>query len=299
MEFNLYKVSGYEEAILSLRMSKGKFYSPKIAKDIQNLVYVLTNEQGFLNTEQQYNVKLSLVDYSNNNKVTGNYEKDLNEFKRLLGLTLNNAMGEHNHHTLMKYIDISFFTDGLHRGAQDDLDSHAIAFNNRITRFSSRLAVIDKQEVSEWYQDKIIPFDKVIKVFGVDVPQQIESGGDIFEYTPFGYVLQKYNKIHEDNGLRKDVLRGGMNLGMPSNALWKTDLFNLRYVYQMRSKLTKAAPELRIGMEQLADQIEQSIPVFGEKFRYIFTDTKQWEHMNRAKTVTSEEYRLLQSLKEK
>lgn len=47
---------------------------------------------------------------------------------------MNNAMGEFNHHTLMKYIDIAFFTDGLHRGAQDDLDSHAIAFNNRITR---------------------------------------------------------------------------------------------------------------------------------------------------------------------
>ena len=72
-------------------------------------------------------------------------------------------MGEQDHHTLMKYIDVSFFTDDFHRGGQDDLDSHAIGFNNRITRFSTRLAEISEQNLSEWYRDKVIPFDQALK----------------------------------------------------------------------------------------------------------------------------------------
>lgn len=122
MKFHLFKVSGYEEAIMSLRMSKGKFYSWEKAKQIQQLVYLCTNEQGFLNSSLQYEIKLETItfeDAMNNPKIKGDYHKDVTEFLRLLQLTFENAMQHHNHHTLMKYIDISFFSDGLHRGAQD------------------------------------------------------------------------------------------------------------------------------------------------------------------------------------
>lgn len=303
MQFKLYKVSGYEEAIMSLRMSKGKYFSLEKADEIQDLVYVVTDKQGRLATEEEYNIKIGTIDLDGHKKVTGDYETDVAEFKRLLTLTFNNAMGEQKHHTLMKYIDITFFTDGLHRGAQDDLDAHAIAFNNRITRFSTRLAEIDEQKVSEWYQDKVIPFDEALKYFEVDLDIQLPysfSPNDkegTFVLTPFGYVLEKYAQVPAKNGLAKDVQRGLMALGTPGCAIWKTDFFNLRYVYSMRSKLTKASPELKIGMEQLADQIEEHIPVFGEYFRKVFTDTKQWEHVNKVRTITSEEYQFLQKMK--
>lgn len=324
MRFLLYKVSGYEEAIMSLRMSTGKYYSWEKAQEVQDLVYAVTNKQGFLADRRTYTHNLlSLGVYvisdkgypytytKSHPKITGDYEKDVAEFKRLLGLTMNHAMGEFDHHTLMKYIDVSFFTEGLHRGAQDDLDAHAIAFNNRITRFSSRLAEIDEPKLSEWYMDKLIPLHEVVQMqkdgslfipFGTmkeqlpakdALPDEIVVGNEVFCYTPFGYMLKKFADMSPKNGLRKDVARGGMPLGMASNALWKIDLFNLRYVYHRRSKLTKANPELKEGMEQLADQIEKFVPVFGEYFRMVYTDTGKWEHTNRVRTVTKEEYEKL------
>jgi len=289
MEFKLLKVSGYEEAILSLRMSKGKYYSWEKAQQIQELVYKVTDHRGFLLSQEGYDNK--------NAYMPGplDYEADVAEFERLLSLTMNNAMGDQKHHTLMKYIDVSFITEGLHRGAQDDLDAHAIAFNNRITRFSTRLAEIDEVKLSTWYEDKVIPFGEVLAMVTDlkgehPLPFIIEAGGEEYERTPFGYVLRKYAQVPAKNGLAKDVQRGLMPLGMESNGLWKTDLFNLRYVYKMRSKLTKANPELKDGMEQLADQIEKHLPVFGPYFRKELTDSKQWEHMNKVRTISSEEF---------
>lgn len=296
MEFKLYKVSGYEEAINSLRMSKGKFYSWKKALEIQELVYVLTDSQGRLNTKKGYEYKLRDVVYSGTHgKITGDYSQDVAEFERLLTLTFNNAMKDFKHHTLMKYIDVSFFTEGLHRGAQDDLDAHAIGFNNRITRFSTRLAEIDQNLLSDWYKDKIIPFSET--PFYADMPNELFGENGKFIKTPFGWVIEKFAQVPAKNGLAKDVQRGGMLIGMASNALWKTDLFNLRYIYKMRSKLTKANPELKDGMEQLADQIEQHIPVFGPYFRKEYTDSGTWEHMNKVKTISSEEYQEFQKYK--
>lgn len=316
MQFHLYKVAGYEEAIMSLRMSHGKFYSWEKAQEIQDLVYACTDKRGGIATEDVYRAHLISLDFydhygtrigRDHNKVTGDYEKDIEELKRLLGLTMNNAMGEHDHHTLMKYIDISFFTDGLHRGAQDDLDAHAMGFNNRITRFSTRLAEIASPEVSDWYKGKIMPFYTAIELFNksaryedeIELPDVITDldTGDKFLLTPFGYIHEKYANISDKNGLKKDVKRGLIGLAQPGPALWKTDLFNLRYIYYRRSRLTKANPELRDGMEQLFDQIEATIPVFGPLARMEYTDTGAWEHMNRVRTVTKEEYEMLQKLK--
>lgn len=313
MEFKLYKISGYEEAINSLRMSTGKFYSWEKAQEIQDLVYAVTNKQGFLaNHAEQFANRLSLglIDGWGNEvkkhpKISHVHNENVAEFERLLTLTFNNAMKDHKHHTLMKYIDVSFFTEGLHRGAQDDLDAHAIAFNNRITRYSTRLAEIDDVKLSEWYRDKIIPFNEAVYYMGhpsipgagVNYPKKIYVKDETFSLTPFGYVLEKYAQVPAKNGLAKDVQRGLMPLGLESSGIWKTDIFNLRYVYSMRSKLTKANPELKLGMEQLADQIEEKLPVFGPYFRKVYTDSKQWEHVNKVKTISSEEYQEYQKFK--
>lgn len=305
MKFKLFKVSGYEEAINSLRMSKGKFFSWEKAQKIQHLVHCVTDHRGFVanDLQYQYNIKTIQADDTDlqhtgqKGELSGHYRQDMEEFFRLLSLVLDNAMGTHKHHTLMKYIDVSFFTLGLHRGAQDDLDAHAMGFNNRITRYSTRLAEINDVELSEWYQDKVIPLHSAMEHVGHDLPGQIEIGENVFKYTPFGYVLERFADMSPKSGLYKDVHRAGMPLGMESHAIWKTDLFNLRYIYKMRSKLTKANPELKEGMEQLADQIEELIPVFGQVFRMEFTDTGEWEHMNKVRTVTREEYELIKRIK--
>jgi hypothetical protein len=288
-------------------MSKGDFFSWETALKIQHLVNAVTDHRGFVATEQIYYNNLRNISVMDNGievphtgkkgEISGNYDQDREEFARLMALTLNNAMGQHKHHTLMKYIDVSFFTLGLHRGAQDDLDAHAIGFNNRITRYSTRLAKIDETVLSEWYADKIIPFEHAKQFVGIDYPEVIETDIGNFEYTPFGYIHENFNKISDENGLKKDVKRGLMALGMESNALWKTDLFNLRYIYKMRSKLTKANPELKEGMEQLADQIEQHLPVYGPYFRYEMTDTNEWEHMNKVKSITRNDFELLKKVK--
>jgi hypothetical protein len=297
MKFQLYKVSGFEEAIMSLRMSQGKFYSWEKAQQVQDLVYATTNKRGFLASNQEYrhNVRSLGIDPTNNNhaKITGVYDSDVTEFKRLLGLTKNNAMGAQDHHTLMKYIDISFITEGLHRGAQDDLDAHAMGFNNRITRFSTRLAEISETKLSEWYVDKVIPLHEAILIMENGrnpLPNEIEHNGNVFIWSPFGYILEKYANMSEKNGLFKDVQRGLIPLGQEGCALWKSDIFNMRYIYFRRSKLTKASPELKIGMEQLADQIVENVPVFGEHFRMEFTDSGKWEHLNKTRKITGEEW---------
>jgi hypothetical protein len=307
MEFKLYKLSGYEESIMSLRMSKGSHFTWEKALKIQHLVQAVTDGRGFVAEPQTYQNNLRNISIMQNDlaishtggkgELSGNYHQDCDEFKRLMALTLNNAMGTHKHHTLMKYIDISFFTVGMHRGAQDDLDAHAIGFNNRITRYSTRLANIQETVLSEWYQDKIIPFEHAHQFIGMELPQIIETEIGNFEWTPFGYIHEKFNKISDENGLKKDVKRGLMGLGMESHALWKTDLFNLRYIYKMRSKLTKANPELKEGMEQLADQIEKHLPIYGPYFRYEMTDTGEWEHMNKIRTVSREDFELLKRIK--
>jgi thymidylate synthase ThyX len=292
MQFKLYKIEGYEAAIMALRMSKDKYYSWEKAREVQQLVARVTNSQGFIINFAGYYIKNGL---KGGDECVQRYNDDVAEFERLLGLTKNNAMGEFTHHTLMKYIDITFITEGLHRGAQDDLDAHAIAFNNRITRFSTRLAEIEDVQLSEWYQGKLLGFDDVIKEaqalgYIEDMPEDWLRDGERYVYTPFGYVHEKYAQVPAKNGLAKDVQRGGMPLGIASNALWKIDLASLRYVYHMRSKLTKSHPELKEGLEQIADQLEEYLPVFGEHFRMVFTDSKQWEHTNKVRTITSDEY---------
>lgn len=309
MKVHLLKISGYEDAINALRMSTGKFYSWEKLKAIQDLVWLVTDKQGFLETPSGYFTKIPYFYEEGfdspcmlpHSKITGVYSKDVAEFKRLLGLTKNQAMGENKHHTLMTYLDITFITEDMHRGAQDDLDAHAKAFDNRITRFSTRLAEIEDNHLSDWYKDKIIPIVEVDKYIldnhGFGLPQTFERDGQTFKKTPFGYVLEKYATVPAKNGLDKDVQRGGMFIGMASTAQWKCNMYALRYVYKMRSKFTKANPELKLAMEMLADEIEKSMPEFGQHFRLELTDTGEYEHLSKVKTVSRADFELLKRVK--
>ena len=308
MKVHVIGISGYAEAINALRISKGKFYSYEKLREIQQLVGLLTDERGFLVDENLFKQNLETALWvdrertQQNMKVTGNYKEDVAEFYRLLELTKDNAMGSQKHQTLMEYLDISFITEGMHRGAQDDLDSHARSFNNRITRFSTRLAEIEEVKISDWYDGKVIPFglaDELIASTGLRdaMPDKIVSYGNTYVKTPFGYVLEKHATVPAKNGFDKDVQRGLMPLGMESTAQWKIGASSLRYVYKMRSKFTKTNPELKIAMELLADELEKVFPVFGQHFRYELTDTGEWEHLSKVKTVSFEDFQLIKRIK--
>ena len=74
------------------------------------------------------------------------------------------------HITMLRFIDISVTVEGLHRAGQDDWDSHAARFNNRIIRSSTRLASFG-YEMSDWYQDKIMPTDVALAFLGMEAPK--------------------------------------------------------------------------------------------------------------------------------
>lgn len=313
MRVHVIGISGYTEAINALRISKGKFYSYEKMRDIQQLVGLLTDERGFLVEPDVYYARLSGMTESESKRVNANdkifcsYEADVAEFYRLLGLTKDNAMGKQKHQTLMEYLDISFITEDMHRGAQDDLDSHARSFNNRITRFSTRLAEIEDVKLSDWYRGKVMTFSQVNEIVKdmqggylsnfSPMPETVVHDSGTYRLTPFGYVLEKHATVPAKNGYDKDVQRGLMPIGIASTAQWKIGASSLRYVYKMRSKFTKTNPELKEAMEMLADELERVFPVFGQHFRYELTDTGEWEHLSKVKTVTFEDFQLLKKIK--
>lgn len=73
--------------------------------------------------------------------------ENIEKFNKWLEMLL--KMGR-KHITVLRFIDISIMTEGLHRAGQDDVDAHARRFDNRIIRNSTRLATFGDNEVSEW-----------------------------------------------------------------------------------------------------------------------------------------------------
>lgn len=161
------------------------------------------------------------------------------------------------HVTMLRFIDISVTVEGLHRAGQDDWDSHAARFNNRIIRSSTRLANFG-YEVSEWYQDKIIPTDTAFEYLGIDTPDTIEKDGVTYVKTINGY-------IREDLKNSADVKRGLYMLSIPSNFIFKVNLTEWAHVFKERNSEGTANPEVKLCCEAIADQIEQIQPKFNRE----------------------------------
>lgn len=161
------------------------------------------------------------------------------------------------HITMLRFIDISVTVEGLHRAGQDDWDSHAARFNNRIIRSSTRLASFG-YEMSEWYQDKIIPTDAALSMLGIDAPEVIEHNGERYVKGINGYVKEEY----KDN---PDVKRGLYMLSIPSNFIFKVNLTEWAHVYKERNSKGSANPEVKICCEAIADQIGEFQPKFGRE----------------------------------
>ena len=159
------------------------------------------------------------------------------------------------HPTLLSFIDLSVTVEGLHRAGQDDWDSHAKRFDNRIIRSSTRLAKFADGEISDWYKGKIIPTDAALAALGMETPDRIVLDGNCYVKTVNGY-------IREDIQENKDVLRGLYMLSIPSNFIFKVNLAQWSHVYRERCASGGANPEVKELTEGIQTQLEAMLPWF-------------------------------------
>lgn len=171
--------------------------------------------------------------------------ENLNKFNNWLSMLL--RMGK-RHITVLRYIDISIMTEGIHRAGQDDLDSHARRFDNRIIRSSTRLAEYSENEMSSFYEDKIITTDAALKALGIEVPDVIKRNGQRYFKAPNGYIKEGF----EHN---KDVKRGLYMLSIPSNFISKINLAEFGHVFKERNEDGGANPEVKEWAEEVMKQI--------------------------------------------
>ena len=163
-----------------------------------------------------------------------------------------------NHTTMLEFIDLSFTVEGLHRAGQDDIDSHAKRFNNRIIRSSTRLSTYGV-EMSDWYKGKIVPTEVALTALDMKMPARLFYEGQQYVWTPNGYVLEEM----KDN---KDVLRGLYRLCIPSNFIFKCDLANYAHVIKQRGSQGTANPEVKLCAEAQVAQLTEFQPLITKDF---------------------------------
>lgn len=161
------------------------------------------------------------------------------------------------HTTLLRFIDFSITVEGLHRAGQDDWDSHAKRFNNRIIRSSTRLSSFE-YEMSDYYKDKILPTDLALSELGLEVPDKITHNGVVYVKTINGYVREGFENC-------QDVKRGLYMLSIPSNFIFKIDLTEWAHVYKERNVDSSANTEVKELCETIATLIEEAVPQFNRE----------------------------------
>ena len=225
MKVTVNSITGFEDAFVAMFISK-RTWTPELDKEIRDVCDDVLDKHGFIRLNCD--------------------ETNLEKFYKWLGILL--RMGR-KHITVLRYIDISIMTEGLHRAGQDDVDAHARRFDNRIIRSSTRLATYNEDEMSEYYKDKVLTDSKVIKsVLGIDMPEEIEYDGNKYVKSPNGYVKEEYKN-------NKDVKRGLYMLSIPSNFISKINLCEWAHVFKERNQNGGANPEVKEWAEEVMKQI--------------------------------------------
>lgn len=225
MNIKVNSITGFEDAFVAMYISK-RTWTQELDKEIRDVCNDVLDKNG--------NIKTWTCDKNN-----------LEKFNQWLSMLL--RMGR-KHITVLRYIDISIMTEGLHRAGQDDVDAHARRFDNRIIRSSTRLAEFGDNEMSDYYRGKIITTDQMLKNLGIDIPKEIEYMGRKYIKTPNGYVKEGY----ENN---KDVKRGLYMLSIPSNFVSKINLCEWGHVFKERNESGGANPEVKQWAEEVMKQI--------------------------------------------
>ena len=225
MKVTVNSITGFEDAFVAMFISK-RTWTPDIDMEIRDVCDDVLDKNGFIRLNCD--------------------ETNLEKFYKWLGILL--SMGK-KHITVLRYIDISIMTEGLHRAGQDDVDAHARRFDNRIIRSSTRLATYSENEMSEYYKDKVLTDAKVIKsILGIDMPEEIEYEGNKYVKSPNGYVKEEFKN-------NKDVKRGLYMLSIPSNFISKINLCEWGHVFKERNQNGGANQEVKDWAEEVMKQI--------------------------------------------
>ncbi len=245
MKVFLNEISGIDDAITSMFMSK-RTWNREMEQNIRETCKAVLERNGALKSLESLKS-----------------EGCINELDRFTDWLDTLIKWGRKHITLLRFVDMSVTVEGMHRAGQDDWDSHAKRFNNRILRSSTRLAEFG-YERSNWYQDKILPTDLALKHLNLNIPETMEVDGVRYVKSVNGY-------IREDLKDSSDVKRGLYMLSIPSNFIFKVDLTEWAHVYKERNKDSRANPEVKQCCESIADQLE----AFHKQFnRELFSKIK-------------------------
>lgn len=225
MEVYLNRVDGWDDAIISMFLSK-RTLTRELEMDIRNEVATC------INTDPSYGPVGALL------FTTEKLQGWLNTLMKWAPM----------HITMGRFLDFSFTVYGLHRGGQDDWDSHAKRMENRIIRSSTRLANYSDGEMSDYYQGKIIPTDAALAFLGITTPDEIEYEGKTYVRGVNGYILKGMEK-------NKDVKRGLYMLSIPSNFIFKMNLTEYAHLFKERNANGTANPEVKECAEKATDAL--------------------------------------------
>lgn len=225
MHVILNNIVGVQDAIEAMYFTK-RTWTEELHQNLNNLYDRCFDSHGFWRT------------YTNNT--------DKEEMTNLLNKVCKMTK---RHITIGRYIDFSFTVVGMHRGGQDDWDSHAKRYENRIIRNSTRLSDFGVEK-SDFYKDKILTYDEVFPLLNLTLPQEIKVGDKYYIRTVNGYILKDY----KDN---KDVKRGLYMLSIPSNFEFKCNLTEFAHVYKERNSSGTANPEVKECAEKCLSLINE------------------------------------------
>ena len=219
MEAYLTSITGIDDAICSMFESKRN----------------LTREKEMEIRAEVASCTRSLFDPENPDAVIGRLE---DPSEKLCGWLETLCKWGQKHITMLRFVNLGFTLYGIHRGAQDDFDSHA----------STRTADFAGDEMSEFYQGKILTMDMALKHLDIKLPDEIEVDGKTYVKAVNGYILKGLENEH-------DVKRGLYPLCIPSDFISQCNLTEFSHIYKLRNYDGTAHYELQTAVESLQMQL--------------------------------------------
>lgn len=238
MNIYLNDISGIPDAILTMYMSK-RTWTPEINEDVVTTCGRVFNHQG------------KFISFA--------LEEDRSKVDNWLAKLFKWG---NKHITMLRFVDMCFTVEGLHRGAQDDFDSHARRLDNRIVRSSTRLATFGTEK-SDFYQGKIVTTDEVLDLLHMELPDRIDIAGKPYVKMENGYIEEEFVN-------NKDVMRGLYMLSIPSNFIFKCNFTEWSHIVMERDCNSHAAPELQEMVEKICLELQNIFPQLTKEYWYSF-----------------------------
>lgn len=237
MKVYLQKISGIDDAIVSMTMSK-RTWTPELETKIREAYKAVTDRDG----------RFLLSADKDDGLEAQSFFFDMVDKLLKWGV---------DHITMLRFIEFSITVEGLHRAGQDDWDAHAKRYENRIIRTSTRLSEFGAMEMSDFYKGKILPMDMALKAMNLDqlLPDSFKNDEGVWVRATNGYIKEEYAND-------KDVKRGLYMLSIPSNFIFKVNLTEWGHVYKERKISGRAHPEVKQCCEMIADELAAAVPWF-------------------------------------